>query len=315
MALTDKLTAIGAAIREKTGSTDLLRLDEMPGAIAAIETGGGGNDDILAAMIDGSITEIKIPDKVTEIPENAFSSRKKLESVDLNNVSKINGQSFQYCNALKEIDLSKVQYFYGSNIFMSSSVTEIDLSSAKNIGVSSTSYDRTFNGMAKLEVVKNFKPTKLGNYTFMGCSVLKTIDLTEILEIGTQVFNQCNNLGDIILPKIQKIGESAFAFSSNGATQNRTLIDIGPDCVEIKAKAFQYSKYVTTLIVRATTPPTLANVNAFDFLPTTSGDYGVYIYVPRDSLQAYWNATNWSSFVGSGKTYRAIEDYPEITGG
>lgn len=42
MALTDKLSAIGVAIREKTGKNELLTLDAMPGEIAAIETGGGG---------------------------------------------------------------------------------------------------------------------------------------------------------------------------------------------------------------------------------------------------------------------------------
>ena len=42
MALTEKLGNIGDAIRSKTGGTDLLTLDEMPGAIAAIEGGGGG---------------------------------------------------------------------------------------------------------------------------------------------------------------------------------------------------------------------------------------------------------------------------------
>ena len=42
MALTDKLTAIANAIREKTGGTELLTLDQMPTEIAGIETGGGG---------------------------------------------------------------------------------------------------------------------------------------------------------------------------------------------------------------------------------------------------------------------------------
>lgn len=39
MALTDKLTAIGNAIRAKAGGTEPLTLDEMPGAIEGIETG------------------------------------------------------------------------------------------------------------------------------------------------------------------------------------------------------------------------------------------------------------------------------------
>lgn len=41
MALTDKLNAIGDAIREKTGKTDKLTLDEMPNEIASIVSGGG----------------------------------------------------------------------------------------------------------------------------------------------------------------------------------------------------------------------------------------------------------------------------------
>lgn len=42
MALTDKLSAIGSAIREKTGGTELLTLDAMPVAIQGIQAGGGG---------------------------------------------------------------------------------------------------------------------------------------------------------------------------------------------------------------------------------------------------------------------------------
>ena len=41
MALTDKLSAIGNAIRAKTGKSDLLSLDAMPAEIASIQTGGG----------------------------------------------------------------------------------------------------------------------------------------------------------------------------------------------------------------------------------------------------------------------------------
>lgn len=41
MALTDKLSAIGNAIREKNGTTDLMTLEQMPQAIADIQSGGG----------------------------------------------------------------------------------------------------------------------------------------------------------------------------------------------------------------------------------------------------------------------------------
>lgn len=47
MALTNKLSAIGDAIREKTGKTDLMTLDEMPAEIASITTGGGEVEPIV----------------------------------------------------------------------------------------------------------------------------------------------------------------------------------------------------------------------------------------------------------------------------
>ena len=40
MALIDKLSAIGDAIREKTGTVEKLTLDEMPGMISQISGGG-----------------------------------------------------------------------------------------------------------------------------------------------------------------------------------------------------------------------------------------------------------------------------------
>ena len=43
MALTDKLTAIGNAIRGKTGGTDLLTLDQMATEISNISSSGGGS--------------------------------------------------------------------------------------------------------------------------------------------------------------------------------------------------------------------------------------------------------------------------------
>lgn len=45
MPITDKLTSIANAIREKGGTTDKLTLDAMPNAIAALSTGGGSGDD------------------------------------------------------------------------------------------------------------------------------------------------------------------------------------------------------------------------------------------------------------------------------
>jgi hypothetical protein len=51
MALIDKLSAIGDAIRAKTGKTDKMTLDQMPNEIASIQTGGGGGGNIAVTSV------------------------------------------------------------------------------------------------------------------------------------------------------------------------------------------------------------------------------------------------------------------------
>ncbi len=77
MALTDKLSAIGNAIREKTGDTGLLTLDAMPEAIASI---GGALPDSITKLDGGSFTpaatistsDMKIQHNLGVIPKVAI---------------------------------------------------------------------------------------------------------------------------------------------------------------------------------------------------------------------------------------------------
>ena len=84
MALTNKLTAIGNAIRAKNGETALYTLDEMPQKIAAIEGGGGSGSSILPSeykeveflQVDGSqyiITDY-YPTRNTNIISRSYNS-------------------------------------------------------------------------------------------------------------------------------------------------------------------------------------------------------------------------------------------------
>ena len=76
MALTDKLTAIADAIRAKDGSTTPMTLDEMPGKIAAITTGGGSSavslGDVNFYDYDGTLLHsytIEEAQALTALPE------------------------------------------------------------------------------------------------------------------------------------------------------------------------------------------------------------------------------------------------------
>lgn len=84
MAFTDKLAAIADAIRAKTGTTDGMTLDQMPSAIASIETGGDytvlegielelylADGDQPVSVPDGYVVKSAIIKKpATLIPEN-----------------------------------------------------------------------------------------------------------------------------------------------------------------------------------------------------------------------------------------------------
>lgn len=122
MALTEKLTNIGNAIREKTGKTELLTLDEMPKEIQGISGGGSGSDgkELLRSLVDRSVTRItakdlegitvigddaiehcdklvylEIPDTVTTIRQYGVATNQNLKNFTIpENCLKISGSAF-----------------------------------------------------------------------------------------------------------------------------------------------------------------------------------------------------------------------------
>lgn len=66
MAITDKLTAIADAIREKTGSTGLMNLDEMAEMIYAMDAGSGGVETLDNTYILVDEDGYEIPAVLTE---------------------------------------------------------------------------------------------------------------------------------------------------------------------------------------------------------------------------------------------------------
>lgn len=135
MALISKLNAIGDAIREKTGKTDLLTLDEMPVEIAAIETGGGSAELPEEAFLITGACDYKFSgtgwnwfienygDKITteDITSASFMffQNEELEEIpfDLNfdnSTHKEIKNMFQNCSKLKVI--GKIKNAYPSNL-------------------------------------------------------------------------------------------------------------------------------------------------------------------------------------------------------
>ena len=86
-----------------------------------------------------------------------------------------------------------------------------------------------------------------------------------------------------------------FAFS--GANTLKT-VDIGDKVVRFYAGFFNGASNFDTLIIRASTVPSLGNVNAFGNTKFQSGGTGGTLYVPQSLISSYQGASNWSTLLG-----------------
>jgi hypothetical protein len=104
MALTDKLTAIANAIREKTGKTGTLTLDQMAEEISGISV----NDDYLGKLMNKQLTELVSESANGTISQNFQQGNTNLRRIDLPLVTKIGASAFAGCEYLQDLNLPSV---------------------------------------------------------------------------------------------------------------------------------------------------------------------------------------------------------------
>lgn len=202
MALTDKLTAIGDAIREKEGSTDLIALGDMPERILALSTGGGGSgetDDwknmILPMFLSPQslYTTFTVPAGATKIYQYyPFNSAKGLKTVifeDINQITGIEANAFFNCNAL-ELDVVPPNLTYLSNQI----------------------FDKCYN--LKITTVPE-KITQIGNATFRNAASQSILPLftipATVTSIGSNAFYDAGYEAIRFKGIPTTIGSNAFA--------------------------------------------------------------------------------------------------------
>ena len=180
MALTNKLTAIGDAIRGKTGGTELLTLDGMVTAINGISTGGGATLPPEAYVITGDCANLFSNGKWkwyidlfgSQVTTNNITSCSYMFSYsrELTNIPfSINGKSsenyiscsamFQDCDALLTLPTLTIKPYDMSNIFnRAKRIREIPESYATTIDFSrvnsySSSIDSMFTDCYSLRTI------------------------------------------------------------------------------------------------------------------------------------------------------------------
>lgn len=175
------------------------------------------------------ITDLVIPDGITEINDLAFRHCSSLTSVTIpEETTKIGEYSFSYCTSLKEVKIPNTVTDIGYGAFYGCS----SLRSARIPNGIAEIGNSTFSGCASLtEITLPGSVTKIGNSTFSGCTSLTEITFPgSITKIGNSAFEGCASLTEITLPSsVTNIGEYAFHRCSGlkRITVGNKITDIG----------------------------------------------------------------------------------------
>ena len=278
MALTDKLVAIANAIREKTGKTDKMTLNQMAVEIDEIASGNTEAED---ALLTRTLTSYE-NNRITELGRYGLQGMFLLETVSLPNLVKTPIDAFVDCTALKHVSLPKYTGLQGgSRMFNHCSSLTDDSFDIPNL-IHTNAHDfRECTGLTKVPYESQLD--YIGDWCFANC-LIQSVNLPNVTGIGYSSFFDCKSLVRVDV----------------GVKQRNTL----------RRDTFNGCSALETCIFRADAFLPMDNTSAFKGTPIESGTG--YIYVPSALVDQYKAATNWTVYADQ---IRAIEDYSEITGG
>ena len=125
---------------------------------------------------------------------------------------------------------------------------------------------------------------------FQGCSALTGLAIPAgVSEISSYTFDACTGLTNMTMPNVKKLGVYAFR-----GCINLVQVTLGNVLTNIANYAFQNCTSLSSIDVPEV-PPTLANVNAFNNVPTSC----IFYCPTAESLAAYQSATNWNTLTGT----------------
>ena len=257
----------------------------------------------LAFLNLSGLTEITIPNSVTQIGRMAFESTGLTEITIPNSVKHIDVNAFRNCTALTTVIIANGVTGIGNGAFESSGITEIIIpNSIETIG------EGAFRDCVSLtSVVLGNGVLTIGDGAFAGCTALNKVNYNavECFYMGSYllpVFDGCISLATV------EIGENVINIP-NHAFRNLsglTKITIPNSVTHIGVWAFSNCAALEEITNHAIEPPRNINPNVFENVEIEK----VLLRISACWLQNYISANVWRDF---NIAPDLSADLPEIT--
>lgn len=227
MALTNKLSAIGDAIRNKTGKSDLLTLEQMPTEINSIETAGSAG----GICLTGSLFKLFYPWSGIHYDdlwaETYYYPKFLSENTTTKDITDIS-QSFRQCtltNIPFAINLIADTAVGAAFAFAESQLHRLPII----LGTLGAEFGNfcynceNLNNVDGLTNTKVFTGTKgKAQQTFYGCKSLRRVPESFLQEAGRQPYTSYNYTfyyrtfyNDFVLDEVKNLGVSEKEYTSN----------------------------------------------------------------------------------------------------
>lgn len=264
--------------------------------VASAVTNKYGKDAIVGSIKkgafsgDNSLTEIIVPDTVTEIAGGAFEKMRKLEKITLPFIGRTANSDAYIGESYKENEEDCINeerifcYIFGTEEYEDSSKI------TANYGAATVDYYLPAN-FESVSVGSNKEGAELYSipaYAFNGLSILLNVKLLDNIDaIGEYAFGNCSALGSVNISKnVKTIYNNAF----EGCAQLKTglTFDEGATLETIKDKAF-YKTEIKNLVLPSSVK-TIGN-SAFSLsklesitLPSSLEKIGAFAFAGCESL-------------------------------
>lgn len=169
--------------------------------------------------------------------------------------------------------------------------------------IESDNGDKLLNRVITRTVTDIMINTDVGNYAFYDCAKINPMFGDNCNKIGFYAFQNCGGLTVIDTNKVTIIQSNAFT------GLNKLSKAILPNVTELYNRVFANCSGFTEVILKSTTICNLKSTEVFLNTPISQG--AGYIYVPKNLIEQYKAATNWTLYATQ---FRAIEDYLDIIG-